>query len=445
MGTKCKAGVLVTLAMLLVLSTVAVGADRFESIAGLYQIDITNLGMPLVFYLRIDPDGAFMLAPNTGFDPSESRGEGQIAESGGVHMMIYKEHTSENPKTATFLLEGPNLVFQSTLPYGQSNIHNRVEDPDDPEIVYVLTADTLALSEYYGTYAGSHSKQAMGSSVDYAYTLTLGAGLRYEFVSEFAMGGETYTFAETGTWDVDGDQFTLDPADQDPVQGSIRGDGEITIGIRPSEMASTRTESVLRLATHAEVAGTYLGQKATPMYTAESTMVLDMFGTFHYTADVGMPQPYEESGSYEVDGNEIRFQPEGGDPYTGTLENMVLSGSYRVIGNMPGTDLVMYEEAVLGTFSGSATHEEVEYSTVLTLSPDGTYDVRISDDADATVLESTGTFDLQRGMTLMVVLSEMQPAPMITVSTSGLNFSVTLPGMDSTSGMGGLGFSLKRQ
>jgi len=445
MKRKYRAGIGFSLAILLLLGTAAVGSARFESIAGVYQIDITQLGMPLVFYLRIDADGAFMLSPNTNFDPSESRGEGVIAESGGVHMMIYKEHTSDNPKTATFVLDGPNLVFQSTLPYGSSNIINSGEDPDDPEIIYTLTADTLALSEYYGTYAGSHSKQAMGSAVDYAYTLTLKAGLRYVFSSEFVMGETVYAYSETGSWNVDGEQFTLDPADEAPVQGTISADSEITVGIRPSEMASSRTESLLRIATHADVAGTYVGEKATAMYSAEATMVLDMFGTYRYSADVGMPETYEESGSYDVTGTEISFVPDDGTAYSGTLENLMLTGSFRVIGSMPGTEMVMYAESVLGAFAGSATHEGVEYSAVLTLNRDGSYELLISDAAGQAVVDSMGTFQIQRGMTLMVVFSGMDPAPMCTVGDAGLNLSINLPGMTATSGTGGLGFGLKRQ
>ena len=445
MERKLRVGVVLLLGVLLFLSAAAVGAGRYEALAGVYQIDITNLGMPLVFYLRIDADGAFMLSPSAKFEPAESRGEGVIAGSDGVYMMIYKEHTPDNPKTATFVMDGPNLVFQSTLPYGSSNIINSAEDPDDPEIVYTLTADTLALSEYYDTYAGSHSVQAMGSTIEYTYTLTLGAGLRYEFVSEFTMQGTLYTYRETGYWSVDGEAFTLEPADEPPVEGTINAAGEITVGIRPSEMARSRTESLLRPATHADVAGTYIGEKVTPMYSAKSTMDLDMFGAYHYAADVGMPEAYEETGSYDVSGAEITFAPEGGTAYSGTLENLTLAGKFRVIGNMPGTDMVLYSDAVLGTFSGTATEEDIEYTTVLALNPDGSYELLISDDAGEAVIETTGTFELQRGMTLMVVLSGIDPAPMCTVSKSGLNFSVNLPGTAATSGMGGLGFNLKKQ
>ncbi len=445
MAKKLGVGVVLLLMSLMVLGLTAVGSTRFQAIAGDYQIDITRMGMPLVFYLRIWADGTFMLSPNTRFDPSEIRGEGRIAESQGVHMMIYKEHTPDNPKTATFVLDGPNLVFQSRLPYGQSNILNEAEDPDDPEIVYTLTADTLALSEYYGTYVGSHSTQAMGATVDYVYTLQLKAGLRYVFTSEFTMGGTAYTYRETGSWNVSGEQFTLDPADEPSVQGTITADGRITIGIRPSAMAAARTDRLLRIATHAHVAGTYFAEKSTAMYTAKATLVLDMFGSYRYTVDVGQPQPYEESGSYDVIGTTITFEPEGGTAYSATLENLVLTGNFRVIGAMPATQMIMYGRAVQGTFAGTATHEGVEYKALLTLNPNGTYKLLVSDAAGQTVIDSTGTFQMRRAMTLNVVLVGIDPAPICSVSESGLNFSIILPGMTATTGMGGLGFSLRRQ
>jgi len=444
MKAKSKAGLGLLVAAMLVLGMAVVGSGQFDSIAGDYEIDITDLGMPLVFYLRIGADGTFELSPNPNFDPAECRGQGQLGESEGVHMMIYSDHTAESPKTATFVLDGPNLVFQSTLPYGSSNIHFSVEDPDDPSIIYTLTAKTLALSEYYGTYAGGHSKMAMGSAVEYTYTLTLGAGLLYEFSSQFAMGGSVHTYAETGSWNVDGSTFTLTPAGGEAVQGEL-APGEITVGIKPSAMASSRTESVLRVATHADFADTFAGKKVTPMYTAETAMVLDMFGMYEYTANVGMPEPFVETGSYDVTGTEITFTPESGDAYTGTLENLTLAGQFKVIGNMPGTDLVMLSDAVLGTFVGQATHEDVEYSTTLTLNADGNYALLVADDAGQPVVEGAGTFQMMRTMLLMVVLSDVDPAPMVTVGDGELNFSINLPGMDSASGMGGLGFSLTKQ
>lgn len=153
-------------------------------------------------------------------------------------------------------------------------------------------------------------------------------------------------------------EFILDPADEPPVTGIITHDGQITIGIRPSAMAPTRTDRLLRIATHADVAGTYVGKKVTPMYTAEATVVLDMFGHYHYTADVGQPQDYEESGSYDVIGTVVTFRPEDGPPYSASLENLVLTGRFRVIGAMPATEMILYSLAIQGILLGQPPMRE---------------------------------------------------------------------------------------
>ncbi len=413
-------------------------------LAAEYEFDISPFGMPLVFYLRIHDDGSFMLAPNRDFDEAECRGAGQLAESEGTYLMIYEDHTPETPKTATFVVENGNLVFQTTLPYGASNIMQSKVDDDDPEIVHILTAHVLVHEALYGVYAGSHSVQAMGSTVVYNYTMTLKSGLRYVFHSEFVMGGTPYEHTEVGFWDVDGETFMLKPAGEDEVTGTIV-DGVIETSIKASWMATTRTETTLQLATHAQYAGVFEGEKVTMMYTAAVSLELDMFGGYVYTADVGQPEDYVETGTYEIDGTTVTFTPGEGDSYTATLANYKLEGDFKVIGAMPATDLVFYNTRILGTFTGSATYEEIVYTTTLVLNPDGTFDLTIVDDDMAVVVEEDGSFNIIRTMMVMIVLVDVVPAPSVAVSATGFNFTMVLPGMDDGNGMGaGLGFSLTK-
>ncbi|MDR4969467.1 MAG: hypothetical protein RG740_07595, partial [Acholeplasmataceae bacterium] len=346
-------------------------------------------------------------------------------------------------KTATFTLLGSNLVFQSTLPYGSSNIAFSAEDPDDPQITYTLTANILVHDAYYGLYAGSHTVQAMGSSVTYNYTVSLGAGLKYSFVSHYSMGETVYSHNETGTWNISGQTFTLTPDGEDEIAGTIV-DGVISTSIKASHMASSRTETTLTYATHAAYAGNFLGKKVSFMYTANVSLELDMFGGYTYTSDVGQPESYVETGQYEMSGTTLTLTPEEGDAYTATLQNHVLTGNFRVIGGMPGTDLTFYNAKIQGTFVGSATHEEIEYTTTLILKADGTYDLTIVDDEDEVVVEATGAFVIMKTMMIMVILDDVTPQPSIALASDGLNFSMLLPGMDEGGSMGGLGFFLSK-
>lgn len=409
-----------------------------------YEIDISAFGMPLIFYLRINDDGSFMLAPNRNFNEAECRGSGLLAESEGTYLMIYEDHTPETPKTATFVVENHNLVFQTVLPYGASNIMQSKVDDDDPDIVYILTAHIFVHEELYGVYAGSHSVMAMGSSVVYTYTMTLKSGLRYVFQSAFTMGGTLYHHTEVGFWDVDNDAFILKPDGEDDVTGTI-SDGVIETSIKASWMATTRTNTTLQLATHAQHAGVFHSMKVTHMYTATVSLELDMFGGYVYTADVGQPEDYVEIGTYEIDGTTVTLTPEEGDSYTATLQNYKLEGNFKVIDGMPGTALVFYHARIQGTFTGSATHEETEYTTTLVLNPDGTFELTIVDEDMVVVVEEDGTFNVIRTMMVMIVLVDVVPAPSIAVAAAGLNFTVLLPGMDAGNGMGsGLGFSLTK-
>jgi hypothetical protein len=412
-------------------------------LAGEYEIDISNFGMPLVFYLKINEDGTFQLAPNRNFAAADLRGEGQLAESDGLYMMIYKEHTSENPKTATFVVEDHNLIFQTTLPYGASNIRQSSEDPDNPEIIYILTAHILIHEDHFGLYAGHHTVSAMGSQVTYNYTIKLMAGLKYEFTSYFKMGGTDYSHKEVGSWNVDGETFTLTPKDEESVSGTII-DGVISTSIKASWMATTRTQTTLQFATHSDYAGSFVGKKVSMMYTANVSIVLDLFGGYVYTADVGQPDPYTETGTYEVDGTTITFTPTEGEPYTATLENHVMSGNFKVIGAMPATSLVFYNAKIQGTFTGSATHDDVEYTTTLILNSNGTFELLIVDEDDETVVEATGTFTINKTMMIMVVLTGVVPQPSIALAAGGLNFNMLLPGMEEGNGMSGLGFFLSK-
>ncbi len=62
-----------------------------------------------------------------------------------------------------------------------------------------------------GTYAGSYTKEAMGSEVVYEYTLTLNEDNTYAYHVSFEMGGTEYPEDEAGTYAVEGTTVTLTP------------------------------------------------------------------------------------------------------------------------------------------------------------------------------------------------------------------------------------------
>ena len=63
-----------------------------------------------------------------------------------------------------------------------------------------------------GMYAGSYIKEAMGSEIEYNYTLILKEDNTYNYHVSFEMGGTEYPEEETGTYAAEGTSILLTPA-----------------------------------------------------------------------------------------------------------------------------------------------------------------------------------------------------------------------------------------
>ena len=73
-----------------------------------------------------------------------------------------------------------------------------------------------------GTYGGTHTTTAMGSSLTYACTITFNADGTYTYTVKFNMMGQTYTESESGTYKVNGSSLTLSSSNG-TMSGSISG------------------------------------------------------------------------------------------------------------------------------------------------------------------------------------------------------------------------------
>ena len=144
-----------------------------KDIAAAYQIDAAPLGMPLQVYLIIREDGSFQLTNR--LEGGDDKGSGQVGRSGDTYMLLYSDSTAEASKTSTFTVSGKQLVFSTKLYYGSSSFAPNEEDPQNP--IYP-TAKAMAYTEYLGDYAGvlEETVEAMGTTLTYACTLTLGYG-----------------------------------------------------------------------------------------------------------------------------------------------------------------------------------------------------------------------------------------------------------------------------
>ena len=138
--------------------------DAAKDIAGDYILDATPLGMPLQIYLNIGEDGSFRLSNQ--LTDGQDKGSGKIGKNGDTYMLLFSDSTTESPKTATFTVEGKQLVFSTKLPYGTSGFAPNTEDPENP--IYP-TAKAIAYKDVLGDYVGSHEETiaAMNATLTY--------------------------------------------------------------------------------------------------------------------------------------------------------------------------------------------------------------------------------------------------------------------------------------
>ena len=407
-------------------------SEETQDMTGEYVIDITDFGMPLQFYLKIDDDDTFQLSPGRTYETD--KGHGTIGSSGDVHMFVYSDSTAESPKTTTFSFEEGNLVFDTSLYYGSSTLAATKVDEDNPDITYQLVANTLLYDEYHGEYAGEHSVTAMGSTIDYVYSLSLTEGRTFHFVSTYQMGGDTYTYTEEGHYDIEDDTLTLYPEGEENIQGSFDASMNLTVPIKPSDMAD-RESQTLRIATTADCAGTYYGYATkemggTKMYDTSITLYLDKFGGYEYTAEDTVNGTYTETGSFTHEGAAIVFTPaDQSESREGTLNHFILDAPMVVSSeSTTPADVTLYCELVQGIFAAEGEDDqENTYQATLSLHHDGTYDFTMVEGTSQTLIDESGTFTVTQTMfTQLVLTASDQTSRSAVVSAVGFNMNIDL-------------------
>ncbi|MGN0793904.1 MAG: hypothetical protein ACI4MG_05450 [Aristaeellaceae bacterium] len=382
-------------ALMLCLLCVACAAAEDASLAGTYQLDASALGMPLNVYLIVDENNGFQWTNK--LEDGVDKGHGTIGELDGLYMMVYSDSANDALKTATFTLDGVNLLFSTRVPYGSSGFSPNLENPEAP--IYPV-ARKLLYTDSLGVYVGTLEVEAMGSAIVYEAELTLCNGAEYTLTSCFSMGGSDYTYEQQGTFAIADGQITLSCEGKPAQTGTIGEDG-ITAGLFLSQMASSPREIALKPAVTAEVAGVYTGVKdmsAMGVY-ARTTLTLDAVSGFTYVSSIEGEEDFVQSGSFTVDGETITLCPEGADPITCTLANDVLTAKLRINAGVPmATSITFYRDVVQGVFH--ADGEDANGSAVastLTLNADGTYAIEVVTDGFMTY-EETGTFATEASM-----------------------------------------------
>ena len=456
--------IILCLAMLATFATACGGEEKVDTsaIAGEYFLDASDLGMPMKWYLRISEDAKFTLATDRAY--TNLKGEGTIGNTDDTYMFVYSDSTNEAPKTATFKVEGANLVFSTNVPIGAASISPK--ENDDGTIIYPV-AKAIKNEDALGTYMGTYVKEsAMAGTVTYTYALKLSYGCEYAFESAFVMGGSTYTITESGLFAIDGEKitFTATVKNGEAVEAPVAVEGtiankEITAAFKLSAMAAEAQSVTAKYATYADIAGLYVGVIEKPMgpmvLSYETTLYLDPFGGYTYTTKSMGEVDYTEAGTFTYADKKIMLTSnvEGATAVEATFDGFVITTKLPMSAQVSTpTDTVLYADTVSGDFAVEATEEGTKYNVALNLKGDKyTLTVKVN---DALAYTAKGTFTVTTGMMSAVALTTTAltdangatvadiPAELATISApvsdSGINITLIYDLDDSTT----VGFAL---
>ena len=456
--------ILLCFALLATFATACGGEEKTDTtaIAGEYVLDASNLGMPMKWFIKVTEDAKFSIATDRAY--SNLKGEGTIGNTDDTYMLVYSDSTNEAPKTATFKVEGANLVFSTNVPIGAASVSPK--ENEDGTMEYPL-AKGIKCEENLGTYMGTYVKEsAMAGTVNYNYELTLGYGLEYTFASSFSMMNQVFTITESGTFAIADGKITFTATVKDgvaveapaAVEGTI-ANKEITAAFKLSAMAAEAQSVTAKYATYADIAGLYVGVIEKPMgpmvLSYETTLYLDPFGGYTYTTKSMGEVDYTEAGTFTYADKKIMLTSnvEGATAVEATFDGFVITTKLPMSAQVSTpTDTVLYADTVSGDFAVEATEEGTKYNVALNLKGDKfTLTVKVN---DALAYTAKGTFTVTTGMMSAVALTTTEltdangaavadiPAELATISApvsdSGININLIYDLDDSTT----IGFAL---
>lgn len=273
----------------------ASGSTDTSEIANDYYLDLTELGMKLTVYLRLDAEGSFMFSNTLDFEADKSSGTFQ--KSGEEYIMVFtsvngEEKSSSDGITSSFVVtEDGSLDFSgcATVPYGSANISTTsADDPNVKLIAHAVTEEFDAPSTESLFQSGSYTTEIIEENgVYYTHVVSFYEDNTYLHFMSYEQNGKTMFFSETGTYGISTTQLALEPANGERVECEIVDGSNIVVSIYPHVGAAERTSmnfekvSTVGMLTSFTGTGTVTGTSDT--FSTELTIYED--GSYETTAE----------------------------------------------------------------------------------------------------------------------------------------------------------------
>ena len=313
------------------------GTSDVADVAGIYSIDLSALGMPLVVYLRIEEDGDFMFSGSTDF--TTDKNSGTVSKSSTGYLMVYStvNGAKANGETTKFTQESDKrLKFEGTVYYGSTKPTSPMENEDTGKTEYLYAVPytegggeelvQLQNGVYYGTYTSTST--GMGAGTVYKYYLTLREDGNFTSFVTFDMMETTYYVYDYGTFEAMNSNGRLTSAvykdTEDETQAlsesvqalsETKVKAEVRVGPMLKELVEIEMEKVAAPATPVlQFEGTYTQKMGENSMDFELSLSVCADGSYKYTSNSAtMEKPFTQTGYIGINtmGGKVYVLPDG--------------------------------------------------------------------------------------------------------------------------------------
>lgn len=312
-----------------------------EAVAGDYYLDLSELGMKLVIYLRLTENGTFQFSNTTDFEINKS--SGVVQKGANDYVMVYEsvngadKSISDGLTSSFFIDDEGRLDFThcEKIYYGSASATTTSDSSDakllavkipegyeqpDTESAFTTgtyttyTAKGTALGEMQGTAQSEARSEATGANR--TYTATFYVDNTYVVTESRTENGEKQYFSETGTYGVNTSQLALTPEGKERISCEVLSDLELQIQVLTGVDTDSRETLTFKKQEVKEVTAKLTGT-GTVTGTNESfdvTVLLYSDGSYTSRAgsftENGVIVPDSKDGTFKIypDNNETKLR-----------------------------------------------------------------------------------------------------------------------------------------
>lgn len=223
-------------------------AGNTEEVANDYYIDLTDLGMKLTFYLRLDEAGNFQFSNTLDFTVDKSSGTFQ--ETDGEYVMIYssvngeEKSISEGLTSSFMVLEDGSLDFSNTecVYYGSARASSSAADNPETKLIAHVVSDNYEAPEQESSFKnGVYTAEAVEEQgVVYTHFVSFFEDGTYLHLISYEQEDRKGFVTETGKFGVSTTQIALEPDGGSRTESEVVDEAHLMVSILPYPGADAR-------------------------------------------------------------------------------------------------------------------------------------------------------------------------------------------------------------